>query len=390
MYLKDNNSMINYGKHFIDKNDIKSVISVLKSNFLTQGPKIQEFEDALKFFFGAKYVACTSSGTASLHLCGLALKWTKKDLIVASPLTFVATTNAALYLGAKVDLVDIDKETYNIDVNKLKIKLDELKKKRKKIHTLIVTDYAGQPSDWPQLKKLSKKYDFKLINDNCHAIGAKISKDQKYAVKYADLVCHSYHPVKNITTGEGGSILTNNKQLYDKIKILRSHGIIRNVRKPWKYSINQLGYNYRLTDIQSALGISQLKKLNLFIKRRNEIAKIYSDKLKNLDLFEIPKVRTNISHAYHLYPLKIRFDKLKISKDILLKKLRSKGINLQVHYIPIHHHKLYRLKINPHLPNTEIFFEQAISLPVYFSLKKKQINYVITNLLKIVYSNLKK
>tara|TARA_B100000787_G_scaffold121291_1_gene91157 strand:+ start:123 stop:1271 length:1149 start_codon:yes stop_codon:yes gene_type:complete len=382
--------MINYGKHFIDKNDIKSVISVLKSNFLTQGPKIQEFEDALKFFFGAKYVACTSSGTASLHLCGLALKWTKKDLIVASPLTFVATTNAALYLGAKVDLVDIDKETYNIDVNKLKIKLDELKKKRKKIHTLIVTDYAGQPSDWPQLKKLSKKYDFKLINDNCHAIGAKISKDQKYAVKYADLVCHSYHPVKNITTGEGGSILTNNKQLYDKIKILRSHGIIRNVRKPWKYSINQLGYNYRLTDIQSALGISQLKKLNLFIKRRNEIAKIYSDKLKNLDLFEIPKVRTNISHAYHLYPLKIRFDKLKISKDILLKKLRSKGINLQVHYIPIHHHKLYRLKINPHLPNTEIFFEQAISLPVYFSLKKKQINYVITNLLKIVYSNLKK
>jgi len=390
LYLKDNNSMINYGKYFIDKNDIKSVISVLKSNFLTQGPKIQEFEDALKFFFGAKYVACTSSGTASLHLCGLALKWTKKDLIVASPLTFVATTNAALYLGANVDLVDIDKETYNIDVNKLKIKLDELKKKRKKIHTLIVTDYAGQPSDWPQLKKLSKKYGFKLINDNCHAIGAKISKDQKYAVKYADLVCHSYHPVKNITTGEGGSILTNNKQLYDKIKILRSHGIIRNIREPWKYSINELGYNYRLTDIQSALGISQLKKLNLFIKRRNEIAKIYNDKLKNLDLFEIPKVRKNISHAYHLYPLKIRFDKLKISKDILLKKLQLKGINLQVHYIPIHHHKLYRLKINPRLPNTEIFFEQAISLPVYFSLKKNQINYIITNLLKLVYSNIKK
>ena len=390
LYLKNNNSVINYGKHSIDKNDIKSVISVLKSNFLTQGPKIQEFEDALKFFFGAKYVACTSSGTASLHLCGLALKWTKKDLIVASPLTFVATTNAALYLGAKVDLVDIDKDTYNIDVNKLKTKLNELKKKRKKIHTLIVTDYAGQPSDWPQLKILSKKYGFKLINDNCHAIGAKILKDQKYAVKYADLVCHSYHPVKNITTGEGGSILTNNKQLYDKIKILRSHGVIRNIRKPWKYSINQLGYNYRLTDIQSALGISQLKKLNLFIKRRNEIAKIYNDKLKNLDLFEIPKVQTNISHAYHLYPLKIRFDKLKISKDILLKKLQSKGINLQVHYIPIHHHKLYRSKINPYLPNTEIFFEQVISLPVYFSLKKNQIKYVITNLLKIVYSNLKK
>ena len=382
--------MINYGKHFIDKNDIKSVISVLKSNFLTQGPKIQEFENALKKKFGAKYVACTSSGTASLHLCGLALNWKKKDLIIASPLTFVATTNAALYLNAKIDLIDIDEETYNIDINKLKVKLDKLKKNKKKIHTLIVTDYAGQPSDWPQLKKLSTKYNFNLINDNCHAIGAKILNDQKYAVKYADLVCHSYHPVKNITTGEGGSILTNNKQLYSKIKILRSHGIIRNREKPWKYSINQLGYNYRLTDIQSALGISQLKKLNLFIKRRKEIAEIYNKKLKNLSLFEIPKVKKNISHAYHLYPLKIRFEKLRISKDMLLKKLRMKGINLQVHYIPIHHHKLYKLKINTYLPNTEGFFKQAISLPVYFSLKNNQISYVLKNLLKIVYSNLKK
>ena len=382
--------MINYGKHFIDKNDIKSVVDVLKSNFLTQGPKIQEFEIALKKKFGAKYVACTSSGTASLHLCGLALKWTKKDLILASPLTFVATTNAALYLNAKVDLIDINKETYNIDVDKLKIKLDKLKKKRKKIHTLIATDYAGQPSDWSKLKKLSKKYNFKLINDNCHAIGAKISKDQKYAVKYADLVTHSYHPVKNITTGEGGSILTNNKKLYDKIKILRSHGMIRDIKKTWKYSINDLGYNYRLTDIQSALGISQLKKLDQFIKRRNEIAKIYNNKLKDSDLFEIPKVQKNISHAYHLYPLKIKFKKLTISKDMLLKKLQSKGINLQVHYIPIHHHRLYKSKINSYLPNTETFFEQAISLPVYFSLKKSEISYVLTNLLKIIYSNLKK
>ena len=382
--------MINYGKHFIDNNDIKSVVKVLKSNFLTQGPKIFEFENALKKKFGAKYVASTSSGTASLHLCGLALKWTKKDLIIASPLTFVATTNAALYLNAKVDLVDINSETYNIDVNKLKIKLDELKKKRKKIHTLIVTDFAGHPSDWPQLKKLSTKYNFNLINDNCHAIGAKISNDQKYAVRYADLVCHSYHPVKNITTGEGGSILTNNKKLYDRIKILRSHGMIRDKRKPWKYSINELGYNYRLTDIQCALGISQLKKLNLFIKRRNEIAKIYNTKLKNLELVEVPKVRSNVFHSYHLFPIKIRFDKLKISKDMLLKKLRSKGINLQVHYIPIHHHKLYKFKKDSYLPNTENFFEQTISLPVYFTLRNNQINYVIKNILKIVYSNLKK
>ena len=313
----------------------------------------------------------------------------KKWLNSCSPLTFVATTNSALYLNAKIELIDINKETYNIDVNKLKIKLDELKKKGKKIHTLIVTDFAGYPSEWPQLKKLSKKYNFNLINDNCHAIGAKILNDQKYAVRYADLVCHSYHPVKNITTGEGGSILTNNKKLYDKIKILRSHGMIRNAKKPWKYSINELGYNYRLTDIQSSLGISQLKKLNLFIKRRSEIAKIYNTKFKNIDMIQLPKVRSNVSHAYHLFPIQIRFDKLKISKDIFLKKLRFRGINLQVHYIPIHHHKLYKFKKSFYLPNTENFFKNTVSLPIYFSISNNELNYVIKNILKIIYANLK-
>ena len=381
--------MINYGKHFIDKNDIKSVVSVLKSDFLTQGPKIYEFEKALKSFFGAKYVACTSSGTAALHLCGLALNWKKKDLILASPLTFVASTNAVLYMNAKVDLVDINYETYNIDINKLKIKLNDLKKKGKKIHTLIATDYAGQPSDWPKLRDLSRKYKFKLINDNCHAIGAKISNDQKYAVKYADLVCHSYHPVKNITTGEGGSVLTNNRKLFKKINILRSHGIVKNKKQPWKYSINELGYNYRLTDIQSALGISQLKKLKYFINRKKKIAKIYDNKFKNIDIFEIPKVQSNVSHSYHLYPLKIKFDKLKISKDQLLIKLRSKGINLQVHYIPIYHHKLYKIKNKFNFPNTEIFFNQAVSLPIYFSLRDSQVKLVIKTILKIIFSNLK-
>tara|TARA_B100001175_G_C19510716_1_gene643689 strand:- start:8 stop:1168 length:1161 start_codon:yes stop_codon:yes gene_type:complete len=381
--------MINYGKHFINKDDIKSVLNVLKSNFLTQGPKIQEFENALKYYFGARYVLCVSSGTAALHLCGLALNWKKKDLILASPLTFVATTNAALYLGANVDLIDINPETYNIDVDKLKIKLHELKKKRKKVHTVIVTDYAGHPSDWPELQSLSKKFNFKLINDNCHAIGSKISNNQRYAVKYADLVCHSYHPVKNITTGEGGSVLTNNKKLRDKIKVLRSHGIIKDKTKPWKYSINELGYNYRLTDIQSALGISQLKKLKIFIKRKKEIAKIYDDKFKNLNCLEIPKVKKNISHSYHLYPLKIKFEKLKITKDLLLKKLRSKGINLQVHYIPIYHHKLYKFKNKSKFSNTENFFNKVVSLPIYYSLRNNQVKFIINSILKIVYSNLK-
>jgi UDP-4-amino-4,6-dideoxy-N-acetyl-beta-L-altrosamine transaminase len=382
--------MINYGKHFIDKDDIKSVLSVLKSDFLTQGPKVEEFEKKLKSLFKAKYACCTSSGTAALHLCGLALNWKKKHLILASPLTFVATTNAALYLGAKVDFVDIDKETYNIDINKLENKLIALKKHKKKVHTLIVTDYAGQPSDWPKLKSLSKKFRFKLINDNCHSIGSKIFNDSGYAVKYADLVCHSYHPVKNITTGEGGSVLTNNKSLYDKIKILRSHGIIKNKKEPWKYLINELGYNYRLSDIQSALGISQLKKLKMFIKKKKEIAKIYDKRFKDFDLFEIPKVKKNISHSYHLYPLKIKFEKLNITKDFLLKKLRSIGINLQVHYIPVYHHSLYKIRNKSEFTNTENFFNQVVSLPIYYSLSKSQINFIINSILKIVIAKLKK
>tara|TARA_B100001175_G_C19503094_1_gene639286 strand:+ start:1432 stop:2580 length:1149 start_codon:yes stop_codon:yes gene_type:complete len=382
--------MINYGRHFIDKEDILSVTNVLTSNFLTQGPKVEKFENSLKKKFGAKYAASTSSGTAALHLCGLALNWKKKDLILASPLTFVATTNCALYLSANVDLVDIDPLSNNIDVNKLKEKLIKLKKIKKNINTLIVTDYAGQPSNWPKLKYLSRKFKFKLINDNCHAIGAKVFNDEKYAVKYADLVCHSYHPVKNFTTGEGGSILTNNKKLYSKIKILRSHGIVKNFKQPWKYKIDELGYNYRLTDIQSALGITQLKKLNKFIKRRKEIAKIYNQKFKNIKYFEIPQKISNTSHSYHLYPLKINFNHLKINKDTLLKKLRNKGINLQVHYIPIYYHNLYKSKIKSNFPNAENFFKKAVSLPIYFTLKNREIQYIIKTLLKIVFSNLKK
>jgi len=382
--------MINYGKHFIDKKDINSVIQALKSDFLTQGPNIQKFENKLKSFFGARYASCVSSGTAALHLCGLALNWKKKDLILASPLTFVATTNSALYLGAKVDLIDINPETYNIDVNQLNKKLIDLKKKRKKAHTVIVTDYAGLPSDWSKLKSLSKKFNFKLINDNCHAIGSKLFNDQKYAVKYADLVCHSYHPVKNITTGEGGSILTNNKKLNNKIKLLRSHSIIKNKKTPWKYSIDQLGYNYRLTDIQSALGISQLKKLKMFIKRKKKIAKIYDKKFYNLNYFDTPIVTKHASHSYHLYPLKIKFEKLKISKDIFLKKLRSKGINLQVHYIPIYHHNLYKIKNRSRFLNTESFFNQVVSLPIYYSLTNTQVYFITSTILKIVFSNLKK
>ena len=259
--------MIYYNKQHIDKNDIKIVNKVLTSSRLTQGPMVENFQKKLKFFFGSKYALCTSNGTAALHLAGIALGWKKNDIIIASPITFVASVNCAKYLNARIELVDIDENTFNIDVNLLEKKL----KKLRKVHTVIATDYAGFPCDWLKLKKLSRKYKFRLLNDNCHALGSTYNNSTRYACKYADIVTQSYHPVKNFTTAEGGAVLTNSKKYFDKIKHLISHGIERNKNKYWMYDIKNLGYNYRLSEVHSALGVSQIKKLNKFVIRRQKI-----------------------------------------------------------------------------------------------------------------------
>ena len=273
--------MINYGKQYLDQKDISAVVKVLKSDWLTQGPKVQEFENSLKFFFGAKYCTAVSNGTAALHLAVKAMGWKKGDHIFTTPISFLATSNAILYAGAKPVFVDIDLNTFNIDVKKLEKKIKILKKQKKRLAGIIATDYAGQPCDWKALKLIGKKYNLRLINDNCHAIGASFYKNKKYACKYADIVTQSYHPVKNITTGEGGSILTNSKTLDGKIKLLRSHGVIKKKNKlPWSYEMQVLGFNYRLSDVNCALGISQLKKINKFIKKRQVIAKIYDKAFK--------------------------------------------------------------------------------------------------------------
>ena len=377
--------MINYGRQYIDSDDVKAVLRVLKSDWLTQGPQIQKFENSLKAYFNSNYCTVLSSGTAALHLAVLTLGWNKEDIIITTPISFLATSNCILYCGATPSFVDIESKYFTIDVEKLEQKIKFFKKREKKIVGIIATDYAGHPCDWKSLRKIADRYGLKLINDNCHALGAQIDNDKGYAIKYADLVTHSYHPVKNITTGEGGSILTNNKYLDKKIKSLRSHGVDQNTKNLWFYEMKDLGFNYRISDIQCTLGITQLKKINKFLKRRNEVAKMYNKAFSNDMRFKIPDMKKNYTHAYHLYPLQINFDILKISKKILFKKMREKKINLQVHYIPTHIQPYYKKNFNFKIgdfPIAEKFYNREVSLPIYFSLKDKEIKTVIKYLKK--------
>ena len=379
--------MISYGKHFIDQNDIRSVSASLRSKHITQGPNVALFEDKLKKKFKAQGTAVVSSGTAALHLSGIALGWKPNDIVLTVPLTFIATANAVLYAGAKLDFIDIDSKTLNMDLNLLEKKIKDLKKRDQKIKSIIAVDYAGNPCEWEDIKYLSKKYKFSVINDNCHAIGSKYKDSIGYAAKYADIVTHSYHAVKNITTGEGGSVLSLNKKIIEKIKNLRTHGLkyFNSSKSKLFYDMQSLGFNYRLTDFQSALGISQLKKLDKFILRRREIAKMYDDAFKGNHKLIIPPVSVHSTHSYHLYPLQIKFNETKISKKDLFIKMKKNNIILQSHYLPIYRHSFYKKKFNYRdYPISENFYKKQISLPIYYSLKDREVIKVIKLIMNFI------
>lgn len=380
--------MINYGKHYLDKNDISAVNNVLKKKFITQGNQIQIFEKNLANYFGCKYALAVSSGTSALNIISKILDWKKGDIIFCSPITFVASSNCILQQNASPFFIDIDSKTFNIDVEILKKKLKD-KNISKKAKAIVATDFGGNPCDWYNLKKISREHNLTLINDNCHALGSSINNDKKYAVKYADLVTHSYHAVKNITTGEGGSILTNKKNFYDRAKVLRSHGVVKNINKsePWNYDMIELGSNNRMTDIQAALGNSQLKKLNKFVKFRQDLAKIYDQNFTDTRYFLKQKITTKNKSSYHLYPLLINFDKVKKKKSNLFSYLKKKKIFLQVHYKPIYKFKYYRNMENFKrlaLKNAEIFYNKEISLPMYYGLSKKNQIKVINHIKKFL------
>ena len=374
-----------YGKQLIDNDDIESVLEVLKGDFITQGPKISDFENALRRRFGSKYVSVVSNGTAALHLAALALKWDKEDTVITIPMTFVACANCALYVGANIDFVDIDSSSYTIDVDQLEDKLKNYKSAGKKVSAVIAVDFAGHPCDWKSLSALADKYKFQLIDDACHAMGAMYDGKDLVSSAYPDLTILSFHPVKHITAAEGGAILTNDIVLDKKLKVLRTHGITKDPEVlsenhgSWYYEMQDLGYNYRISDIHCALGKSQLKKLDRFLERRREIALFYDEIFKNDDRFIIPKCNDNVLHAYHLYPLQIKFDSLTLSKTKFFENLKQKNIFCQVHYIPIHMQPFYQRKFGFKIgdyPVSEEFYKREVSIPMYPSLEEEDLKYI--------------
>ena len=387
--------MISYGKQSIDQTDIDEVINVLKGNWLTQGPAVKTFEKDLQNYFGAKHVCSVSNGTAALHLAGLALGWKTGDIVLTTPLTFLATANCIVYAGATPDFVDIDPYTYTIDPNLVEEKVKSYQSKGLKVKAVIGVDYAGHPCDWESLKEIANKFDLQLVNDNCHALGASYLDDKHYPVQYADIVIQSYHPVKHITTGEGGAVLTNDPKIDEKVRLLRNHGMTKDPNQlenndgPWYYEMHEIGYNYRITDFQCALGSNQLKKLDQFIKKRRVIANQYNKAFSNVNKLQIPQTHNTINHAFHLYPLQIDFEKLGFGKTDLFNKMKEFGIILQVHYIPVHLQPFYKEKYgfkNGDFPLSEKFYNQEISLPIYPGLKEDDVKNVIKALLEEVKS----
>lgn len=374
-----------YGKQTIDSSDIKSVARILPSQFITQGPVSQHFEKDLCDYFGSKYASVAANGTAALHLIALGLGWKKNDIIITSPITFLASANCAIYVGASVDFADIDSQSYTIDPNKLEDKIKHYLSRNKKIKAVIAVDFAGHPCDWDALSSLKKKYNFQLVNDFCHALGAEYKNNIQYAAKYADAVNLSFHPVKHITTGEGGAVLTNNAELDNSIKTLRTHGMTKDEKilerndGPWYYEMHQVGFNYRITDFQCALGINQLKKLDKFVNKRRLIAKYYDQFFNGMDKVLTPAVSKNVKHAYHLYPLQIKFDELRIGKKEYYYRLKELGVVFQVHYIPVHLQPFYRKTFgfkSGDFPIAEKFYERELSIPIYPTLTKSDLKKI--------------
>jgi UDP-4-amino-4,6-dideoxy-N-acetyl-beta-L-altrosamine transaminase len=381
--------MISYGKQYIDQEDIAAVVETLKGDWLTQGPKVEEFENALKEKFGAKYCCAVANGTAALHLTGLSLGWGPGDIVITAPITFLSTANSIVYAGATPEFVDIDPTTYTVDTSKLEEKIKTYNSRGKNIKAIIGIDYAGHPCDWEALRTIGDKYKLQVINDNCHAIGASFKENYQYATKYADVAVQSYHPVKHITTGEGGSVLTNIGMIDQKVRLLRSHGIERDEKKKggqngsWYYEMHEVGFNYRISDFQCSLGKSQLEKLDYFVKKRGEVAMCYDAAFGNDDRFTIPAVSDRVEHAYHLYPLQVKFDEVRVSKKDFFEYMKSVGISLQVHYIPVHLQPYYMKNFGfkpGDFPIAERFYENEISIPIFPQLKSSEIEFVVTRI----------
>ena len=381
------NRFIPYGHQCVEEDDIKAVIDVLRSDFLTQGPRVKGFEDSLAAYCGAKYAAVFSSGTAALHGAYFATGFGTEDELVTSPITFLATANAGLFLGIHPVFADIEVDTGNIDPVSIEQAIT------KKTKAIVPVHFGGHPVELKKIAEIAKKHDLILIEDACHALGAKYINTKIGDCKYSDMAVFSFHPVKSITTGEGGAVLTNNKEYYERLVMFRHHGVTKAdsafVDKgedagQWYYEMQCLGYNYRLTDIQCALGISQLKKLDIFIQRRREIVNMYAQAFVDNPFFDLPREKSGAKSAWHLYPIRLK-DKYKAKKVEIFTKLRERGLGVHVHYIPVYFQPYYeQLGYKKGFwPNAEDFYEREISIPIYQTMSDEDIQYVKDNLLSV-------
>ncbi len=372
-------NFIPYGRQSIDEDDILAVGEVLRSDFLTTGPRAAEFEEAIANYCGAKYCVAVANGTAALHLVSLVLL-EPDDKVLTTPNSFLATSNSILYAKAKPIFVDIA-EDGNIDLDLCEEEL----KKDSSIKAIYAVSFSGNMLDQDRLKELKDRYKIKIVEDNAHAIGATYNGIKAGSCKNSECSIFSFHPVKNITTGEGGAITTNSKEIYEKLMMIRNHGIIKTESmKPWEYEMRALGFNYRITDIQCALGLSQLKKLPKFIERRVKIAKRYDEVFKNSPVR--PLYTFNGKSSYHLYVVRVNFDEIELTKEELFLKMRDRGIGLQLHYMPINKQPYYRSLGygDENTPVMDRYHKEAFSLPIYPKMSDKEQEYVIKTLLEVL------
>ncbi len=371
---------IPYGKQSIDEKDIEAVAAVLRSDFLTTGPLIHEFEKKVAESTGAAYATAVANGTAALHAACAAAGITAGDEVITTPITFAASANCIRYCGGTPVFADIDPKTYNISPKEIE------KKITKKTKALIPVHFTGQPCELDEIHAIAKRYHLTVIEDAAHALGAEYNGKRIGAL--SDLTTFSFHPVKQITTGEGGMVLTNDKSLYEKLLLFRTHGITRDRSSmkdwdgPWYYEQLELGYNYRITDIQCALGISQMDKLPAFVEKRKQIAKRYDEAFGDCSNIEIPFQKPGCANVYHLYVIRVK----NVDRKQVFNALRSAGIGVNVHYIPVYRFPYYKENgySDVYCPNAESYYNECISLPIYPALETKEQDYVIQEVYKAI------
>lgn len=384
--------MIYYGKQNINEEDIQSVIDVLKSDFLTQGPAIEKFERTVADYCGAKYAVAVTNATSALHIACKAAGLGHGNVLWTSPITFTASSNCGRYCGADVDFVDIDDNTYNMSADILEEKLKQAKKDGKLPKVVVPVHLAGQSCDMERIHTLSKEYGFTVIEDASHATGADYKDTKVGSCKYSDMTVFSFHPVKIVTTGEGGMVLTNSKKLYEKLCLYRSHGITRDsdlmtheADGPWYYQQIELGYNYRMTDIQAALGTSQMQRLDEFVARRRHLAARYDELLKDLPL-RTPYQHPDTKPSWHIYVVRVDFDKVKKTKKQIFAEMKERGIVLNLHYIPVHTQPYYeKLGHKPEeCPVSLRYYKEAFTLPLYYNLTDEQQDEIVKALKEVL------